>query len=78
MNIRARYAIMKMNSTTNGDFVMPVSYDKLWKMLIDKKMNRTDLKDGLVSALMFWPKWDGTSLFQWKACIKSATPYLVI
>lgn len=34
-----------MNSTTNGDFIMPVSYDKLWKMLIDKKMNRTDLKD---------------------------------
>ena len=24
---------------------MLVSYDKLWKMLIDKKMNRTDLKD---------------------------------
>lgn len=24
---------------------MPVSYDKLWKMLIDKKMNHTDLKD---------------------------------
>ncbi len=24
---------------------MPVSYDKLWKMLIDKKMNRTELKD---------------------------------
>lgn len=24
---------------------MPVSYDKLWKMLIDRKMNRTDLKD---------------------------------
>ena len=22
-----------------------VSYDKLWKMLIDKKMNRTELKD---------------------------------
>ena len=45
LNIRARYAIIKMNSTTNGDFVMPVSYDKLWKMLIDKKMNRTDLKE---------------------------------
>ena len=45
MNVRARYAIIKMNSTTNGDFVMPVSYDKLWKMLIDKKMNRTDLKE---------------------------------
>lgn len=23
---------------------MPVSYDKLWKMLIDRKMNRTELK----------------------------------
>ena len=25
--------------------IMPVSYDKLWKLLIDKKMNRTDLKE---------------------------------
>lgn len=24
---------------------MAVSYDKLWKLLIDKKMNRTDLKN---------------------------------
>ena len=24
---------------------MPVSYNKLWKFLIDKKMNRTDLKE---------------------------------
>ncbi len=24
---------------------MPISYDKLWKLLIDKKMSRTDLKD---------------------------------
>ena len=24
---------------------MQVSYDKLWKMLIDRKMNRTELKD---------------------------------
>ena len=23
---------------------MSISYDKLWKLLIDKKMNRTDLK----------------------------------
>ena len=29
LNIRARYAIIKKNSTTNGDFVMTVSYDKL-------------------------------------------------
>lgn len=24
---------------------MPVSYDKLWKLLIDKKMTRTNLKE---------------------------------
>lgn len=24
---------------------MPVSYNRLWKVLIDKKMTRTDLKD---------------------------------
>ncbi|MCI8808845.1 MAG: helix-turn-helix transcriptional regulator [Oscillibacter sp.] len=24
---------------------MPVSYDKLWKILIDRKMTRTNLKD---------------------------------
>ncbi len=24
---------------------MSVSYDKLWKLLIDRKMNRTELKD---------------------------------
>jgi DNA (cytosine-5)-methyltransferase 1 len=24
---------------------MAVSYDKLWKLLIDKRMNRTDLKN---------------------------------
>ncbi len=24
---------------------MSISYDKLWKLLIDKKMNRTDLKE---------------------------------
>ena len=30
---------------TNGEVAMPVSYDKLWKILIDKKMKRSDLKD---------------------------------
>lgn len=24
---------------------MPISYDKLWKLLIDKKMTRTELKE---------------------------------
>ena len=33
------------NSTMNGELIIPVSYDKLWKILIDKRMNRTELKD---------------------------------
>ena len=28
-----------------GEVAMPVSYDKLWKILIDKNMKRSDLKD---------------------------------
>ena len=27
-----------------GEITMPVSYDRLWKILIDKKMKRSDLK----------------------------------
>lgn len=45
MPLCAYYDIIRVNSTTNGELIMPVSYDKLWKMLIDKKMNRTELKD---------------------------------
>lgn len=30
---------------------MPISYDNLWKMLIDKKMTRTELKD--ISGISF-------------------------
>lgn len=35
---------------------MTISYDKLWKLLIDKKMNRTDLKNVQTLALMCWLK----------------------
>ena len=30
---------------------MPVSYDKLWKLLIDKKMNRSELRN--ISGISF-------------------------
>ena len=29
----------------NGELIMPVSYDKLWKMLIDKKMKKSALTE---------------------------------
>ena len=28
-----------------GGILMAICYDKLWKLLIDKKMNRTELKE---------------------------------
>ena len=37
------YNIISLNLERR--IAMPISYDKLWKLLIDKKMNRTDLKD---------------------------------
>lgn len=38
LSIDKKHIIIGRNS-------MPVCYDKLWKVLIDKRMNRTDLKD---------------------------------
>ena len=41
-------AIIFLIIVLNGEvpvIAMSVSYDKLWKLLIDKKMNRTELKD---------------------------------
>lgn len=45
MKLRVDSAIITLNTTLNGEMAMSVSYDKLWKVLIDKKMNRTELKD---------------------------------
>lgn len=51
---------------------MPVSYDKLWKLLIDRKMNRTELKDAAGISFNILAKMGKMSLFQWKAFIKYA------
>ncbi len=45
LNFCVLCGIVVSNSIMNGDLAMPVSYDKLWKLLIDRKMNRTELKD---------------------------------
>ena len=52
---------------------MPVSYDKLWKLLIDKKMNRTELKEAAGNSFNVLEKMGKASLFQWKAYIKFVT-----
>lgn len=43
MNYYVVYDIIAKNVV--GDEKMPVSYTKLWKLLLDQKMKRTDLKD---------------------------------
>ena len=50
---------------------MPVSYDKLWKTLIDKKMKRSDLKDAAGISFNVLAKMgkDGFCT-QWKAYTK--------
>ena len=42
---RGDCAIINFNYNLERRGAMSVSYDKLWKLLIDKKMNRTELKD---------------------------------
>lgn len=34
-----------------------VTYNKLWKLLIDKDMNKTDLKEASASASTLWHVW---------------------
>ena len=54
----------------NGEVAMPVSYDKLWKILIDKKMKRSDLKDAAGISFNVLAKMGKMNLYQWRACIK--------
>lgn len=57
---------------------MSVSYDKLWKLLIDKKMNRTELKDAAgISFNVLAKMGKKTNLSRWKACIRFVQPYSV-
>ena len=36
--------IFRRNSNNTGGFLMAISYNKLWKLLIDKKMSQADLR----------------------------------
>ena len=43
---------------------MAVSYDKLWKLLIDKKMNKTQLCERAKSVLMLWRDSAGMKMYE--------------
>ena len=49
---------------------MPVSCDKLRKLLIDKKMKRTELKDAAGISFNVLEKWGRMNLSPWKVYIK--------
>ena len=50
---------------------MSISYDKLWKLLIDKKMNRTALKEAAgisFNVLACSQRWARARLYLWRVC----------
>ena len=55
---------------------MVISYDNLWKLLIDKKMNKTDLKDqagityNIIARLGKWESVSMESLYKICKCLQ--------
>ena len=49
---------------------MPVSYDKLWKLLIDKKMKHTELKDAAGISFNALAEMEKMNLSPWKVYVK--------
>lgn len=43
-DLQLRHGII-INISLDGGFDMPADYSKLWKLLIDKKINKTQLKE---------------------------------
>ncbi|MCI5685833.1 MAG: helix-turn-helix transcriptional regulator [Enterococcus gallinarum] len=70
---------------------MVISYDNLWKLLIDKKMNKTDLKDqagityniiarlgkGESVSMESLYKWNGNSFFDKFYKVQNFFPYAI-
>ena len=49
---------------------MAVTYTKLWKLLLDKKLKRTDLKEIAVSAVAHLQNLEKMNTFLWKVLIE--------
>ena len=57
---------------------MKVSYDKLWKILIDKKMKKYQLREQAHISSNSVAKLSRENLSVWKSCLKYAKPLIVI
>lgn len=51
---------------------MGVSYNRLWKMLIDKNMKRIEMQYLTGISGIFLPGWEKTSMYQWRRLRRSA------
>lgn len=49
---------------------MEVTYNGLWKILIDKNMNKKDLSEKVAFPLLQFLKWEEVSLSQWMSFIE--------
>ena len=56
---------------------MSVSYNKLWKLLIDKGMSKTQLIKAAKISTNAWPSWVKTRMCVWKRWSKSAARWAV-
>ena len=57
---------------------MGVSYNRLWKMLIDKNMKRIEMQYLTGSVVIFLPGWEKTSMYQWRRLRRSARSWTVL
>lgn len=57
---------------------MSISYNKLWKMLVDRNMNKTELRTQAKISTNAIAKMGKMSLYQWIQWIKSAKFFIAI
>ena len=57
---------------------MSISYNKLWKMLVDRNMNKTELRTQAKISTNAIARWEKMSLYQWIQWIKSAKFFIAI
>ena len=72
------FAIIISNQLKTEGKTVAICYNNLWKLLIDKKMNKTDLKEAAGISFNVIAKMGKNKLFLSKVSKKSAMPSTAI
>lgn len=56
-----------VNISVDEEVIMAVSYNKLWKLMIDKNINKTKLRTEIGISSKQWLILEKTSLSKWKS-----------